>query len=328
MSLRGIDVSKWQGPINWSEVKDSVDFVFMKATQGTVEVDSQFSANRGACRALGIPHGFYHYPNGGNVVSEADFFVRTCGRENGEGQSLDFEGAILSNPNPVGWALAWNEEVQRLTNNRPIDYMSGSITQRFDWSPVVKENYGLWVAEWGSASPEVGKWPFWALWQTSDNGHIAGISGNVDTDDFNGVLSQLQKYFANIDSVTPPIVTPRPPVAKPKPTPRPVPGYYTVRSGDTLSSIAKRYGTSVTELEHLNPHAGHPAGDFNTIWPGDRLLVVGARPVSAPHIYTVHSGDTMSEIASRFHLKLETLEHLNPQVRNPNLIFPGEHLTV
>lgn len=342
MTLRGIDVSKWQGNINWNALKGDVDFVFMKATQGTSEVDGMFLANRNAARRLEIPHGFYHYPDGGDPKKEAAFFIANCERENGEGQSLDFEGVVLKANNPVQWALDWDNYVLAKTNNRPIDYMSGSVTERFDWSPVVKGNYGLWVADWGVDSPEDGAWPFWAVWQTSDNGHVAGISGNVDTDNFNGSLAQLGQYFANVGSKVSPLPTPKPapkptppahkpaPKPVPKPVVHPVPGTYVVQAGDNLSRIAQRYGTSVQALERLNPRAGHPSGNFDNVWPGDKLRVAGARTTAHPatHVVTVKSGDSLSGIAAAHRLTLAQIERLNPQIKNPNLIFPGEHVNV
>jgi len=56
------------------------------------------------------------------------------------------------------------------------------------------------------------------------------------------------------------------------PTPPP-PVVHVVESGETMSSIAHRFGLTLAQLETLNPRAGHPAGNFDLIWPGDRLVV-------------------------------------------------------
>ena len=87
--------------------------------------------------------------------------------------------------------------------------------------------------------------------------------------------------------------------------------YYTVQEGDTLSSIAKRYGVSVKELEKINGLA-----DSNLIYPGEVLK-----------IYIVMSGDTLSSIAIKFHTTVDELVKLN-DISNPNLIYPGEIIKV
>jgi LysM repeat protein len=64
--------------------------------------------------------------------------------------------------------------------------------------------------------------------------------------------------------------TPGQPTPAPPP---PAPAIYTVVRGDSMWSIAQAHGMTLAELEQLNPHAGHPQGDFSMIWPGDQLFV-------------------------------------------------------
>ena len=110
---------------------------------------------------------------------------------------------------------------------------------------------------------------------------------------------------------------------------------YKVRSGDTMSAIASRYHVSLAALEHANPQVKNP----NQIYVGESLNIPGDSftPAPAPKktstsssggSYTVRSGDTMSTIASRHGVSLSALEHANPQVKNPNMIYVGEKLTL
>lgn len=79
-------------------------------------------------------------------------------------------------------------------------------------------------------------------------------------------LSIVADYWPGVD-----VAPPKHP--KPKPRPRKI---YTVRRGDTLSAIARRWHITVAELEAANPHAGHPAGNFDVIWPGDHIVLPAA----------------------------------------------------
>lgn len=102
---------------------------------------------------------------------------------------------------------------------------------------------------------------------------------------------------------------------------------YTVKPGDTVFSIARRFGVSLEELIAANPHISDP----NLIYPGDVLCV----PVKAPKptcpggfIYIVRPGDTLTSIAHRFGLTVEQILAANPQITDPNLIYPGQPICI
>ncbi len=105
-------------------------------------------------------------------------------------------------------------------------------------------------------------------------------------------------------------------------------GSVTVHSGDTLSGIAARNGVSLSALLAANPQIRNP----NLIYPGQTIHLPGSGngggSGSAAHNVTVHSGDTLSGIASRNGVSLSALLAANPQIRNPNLIYPGQTIHV
>ena len=123
-------------------------------------------------------------------------------------------------------------------------------------------------------------------------------------------------------------VSPAPTPAEPVPT-APANGTVVVQRGQNMSVIAQQHGTTLATLEALNPHAGHPGGNFNNIWPGDvlQLPISASQPVAASY-YTVVKGDNLSVIAERHGITLAQIEALNPQIKNPNLIYPGESVRV
>lgn len=94
---------------------------------------------------------------------------------------------------------------------------------------------------------------------------------------------------------------------------------YTVRSGDTLSSIARRFNTFVSELVSLN-NISNP----NRIYPGQVLRLTDSVERT---FYQVKYGDTLSSIARRFDTTVSALVEQN-NIANPNLIFVGELLTI
>ena len=111
-------------------------------------------------------------------------------------------------------------------------------------------------------------------------------------------------------------------------------GRYTVQPGDTMFLIAQRFGVSLDALVAANPHIPNPA----VLFPGDVLCVPGVAPPPPPpppptcppgsFAYTVQPGDTLFAIARRFNTTVDAILAINPQITNPNLIFPGQVICV
>ena len=97
---------------------------------------------------------------------------------------------------------------------------------------------------------------------------------------------------------------------------------YVVKSGDTLSGIASRYGMSTSSLASLNG-----ISNANLIYPGQVLKVSGSSNGSSATTYTVKSGDSLSGIASRYGTTVSALASLNG-ISNPNWIYPGQVLKI
>jgi LysM repeat protein len=94
---------------------------------------------------------------------------------------------------------------------------------------------------------------------------------------------------------------------------------YVVKKGDTLSGIAQIFGVSLAALEAANPQITNP----DLIFPG-QVVAVPVGPFPPPGTYVVQPGDTLSGIAELFSVTLAALEAANPQITNPDLIFPGQ----
>lgn len=219
--------------------------------------------------------------------------------------------------------------------------------------------YPLWVAEYGTGMPQsIGAWDTWSGYQYSDMGNVRGISGNVDLDYFkdsifirpserpkpepepvpepnptnqtytvasgdtlSAIATRFRTTVAELAALNnilnPNLIYPGEVLTIPSFS-SPV-SSYTVRSGDTLSSIARRFDTSVLELVSIN-NIKNP----NRIYPGQVLRL----PDNAQYtFYRVKSGDTLSEIALRFDTSVSAIATLNG-ISNPNLIYVGELLAI
>lgn len=102
-------------------------------------------------------------------------------------------------------------------------------------------------------------------------------------------------------------------------------GTYTVKNGDTLSHIAQKYGTTVKKLVELN-NIKNP----NLIYPGQEIKLPGgsAPSGSTAAYYTVKKGDNLSKIAKAHGITLKKIINLNPQIKNPDLIHPGQKVRI
>ena len=200
----GVDVSHWQGTINWSKVKAAgMQFAFMKATESTTYTDTAFATNWAGTASVGIYRGAYHFarPKVGTAPAQAKYFVSKVGSFQGAGTLppvLDLEATGgLGVTDLRNWTSTWLTTVEQLTGRTPIVYVSPSFWETNLGNSTAFHHYPLWVAHYGVSSPRVpGGWPTWTFWQRTSSGSVSGISGNVDMNRFNGTTAALAS-FAN-----------------------------------------------------------------------------------------------------------------------------------
>jgi len=200
----GIDVSHWQGAIDWTKVKlAGKTFSFAKATEGVGFKDDRYDRNKAGAMGQGIKFGAYHFARpGNNPVTEADWFVNNMGLQRGMLiPALDIEVTGGLGPTALtNWVKAWLQRVVDRTGTKPMIYTSPSFWRNNlnDSRWFADNGYSiLWVAHWNTTSPSVpgSNWggKSWTFWQYSDSGSVPGISGNVD----------LNRYrFSTFDAVT------------------------------------------------------------------------------------------------------------------------------
>lgn len=196
LGVRGIDVSHYQGRVDWAQVADSGHrFVFAKATEGRHYVDPTYLANKEGAEAHGLAFGAYHFadPEHGRIdaIREANHFVEAARLRPGNLLPvLDLETTGgLDHRQLTRWILTWLRQVRDRLGVRPIVYTSpvGWALRTGDTEAIARAGFEqLWVAHWGVDTPAVpaGRWDGngWTFWQRDACGSVPGISGCVDVD--------------------------------------------------------------------------------------------------------------------------------------------------
>ncbi len=316
----GIDVSEYQGYINFNEVRNSgIDVVYIRSSEGTNFVDPYFRENYNRAKEAGLKVGFYHYVTSrseAEAVNEADFFASVIeGTEPDCLLAMDFEYfGGLSSYDVNAISRAFLERLESVTGKRTIVYSDAyNAGNVFD---ETLSSYPLWIAEYGVSEPQLYRnWSVWTGFQYSDTGRISGISDNVDLDRYTEDIF-LDDTSAIVNSGN--NVTPQNGIQDIT---------IIVQAGDTLSLIAQRYGTTVDNLVNLN-NIQNP----NLIYIGQRLIVrttdnaIGNSNNGVVY-YTVQSGDTLGEIADRYNVTVQSIAQEN-NISNPNLIYVGQRLVI
>jgi lysozyme len=196
--LKGIDVSHWQGTINWNSVRNAgTVFCVCKASEGTDYRDPTFLTNWNGMKAAGIIRGAYHMGRPAvDPVAQADYFINYVRPIKGDLQlMLDFERNDGKTKAQVwAWCQAFVNRIKMKTGRPPLIYTGFYFWKDSAGSPTNNLGCPLWLAAYtSSATPYIPPaWSTWTFWQYSSTGNIPGISGNVDRDYFNGSLTQLK----------------------------------------------------------------------------------------------------------------------------------------
>lgn len=195
----GIDVSEYQGNINWQKVKwidevYEINFVLIRATAGNDRVDAQFEKNWDNAKSKKMIRGAYHYyrPNE-NSLQQANFFIKRVKLKKGDlPPVLDIE-KLPKNQSLDSLKVGlrrWLLRVENYYGVKPIIYSGDKYFTTF----LEKQfsDYTFWIANYSVFDEKIDK--SWQFWQFTENANVDGIKGNVDLNIFNGTKNQL-KYL-------------------------------------------------------------------------------------------------------------------------------------
>jgi GH25 family lysozyme M1 (1,4-beta-N-acetylmuramidase) len=303
--LKVIDVSEFNGAINWAKVAKNCDGAIIRAGyrgygSGTLVTDDNFRSNIKWASAAGIPIGVYFVTQ---AISEAEareearytmelvkgykltlpIFIDSEDGNNGAGRA---DSGKLTRAKRTSILKAFCEEVQK--NGFATGIYTGEwwLENLLDISKL--KNFYLWVAKYSRYEPNVA----WDAWQYTSAGRIDGVTGNVDISDFKNI------------SIT-------------KPTTKP-----TKKSADEIANevIAGKWGNGQLRKEKLEA-AGY---NYNEI---QSKVNEKLNKKTTKKYYTVKAGDTLTDIAKKYNTTVDKLVKLN-KIENANLIYAGQKLRV
>ncbi|WP_330924272.1 glycoside hydrolase family 25 protein [Candidatus Sororendozoicomonas aggregata] len=190
-SPQGIDVSHYQGQVQWDRVESQYQFAFIKATEGTHYTDPKYDENIHSIADTSLLFGAYHFfsPDQ-DALTQAKHFIKTTGDV---AHPLPPVLDVEVNPSDGSESLRaavkiWLKHVEQQTGCRPIIYTNRNYWSRhFDAS---FNDYPLWISEYTTAEDRLRSIP-WSFWQFTERGRVAGVSGLVDKSRFRGDVTQL-----------------------------------------------------------------------------------------------------------------------------------------
>ncbi|WP_244488833.1 glycoside hydrolase family 25 protein [Bosea sp. Leaf344] len=202
--VHGIDISRWQGEIDWASVKAAgTRFVFMKATEGGDHIDPSFLRNWEGARRAGIPRGAYHFVFWCRPAHEQAVWFKQHIPNDPDALppvlDVEWNGHSRTCPQKIDRALALEKiqlmltELEQLTGKKPVIYTD--ITFHKDVLEGQFNDYPYWIRS-TAALPETryNNRP-WAFWQFTTTGRIPGIRGDVDRNAFFGSEEQFQGWM-------------------------------------------------------------------------------------------------------------------------------------
>ena len=303
----------------------------------------------------------------GIAKEQAIFFARVVAGKSPDCKlAMDFEdfgNLSISQINEI--SKVFLETLEQETGNQALIYSNSYSARNIFSSELTK--YPLWVANYNVSSPSGnGKWNTWVGWQYTSTGTVSGISGYVDRNEFtdgvfllpvkplptpenttgsnSGVSSENTIYYNNTsvnDIVALNTIIKNPNLIYPgwnlkiiTNTSSDTTTYYTVKKGDNLTKIAKKYGTTVKSIVNLN-NIKNP----NLIYPNQRLKIyVTSGSISSGNdtlgdnscgkiLYKIKYGDTLSRLASKYQSSVSEIAKVN-NISNPNLIYAGQIIRI
>jgi len=198
-TLRGIDVSKWQGDIDWDAVKaDGIEFAFIRVSDGAALPDPTFARNWAEAGRVGIARGAYQYFRPlEDPEEQADLLLAAVGPPGPRDLPpvIDIEVSDGVEPRDLARRMdRWARRVKKALGVRPLVYTSAKHWVELLAGSRTFRRHLLWVAHYDSECPNTpSAWRRWTIHQVSQEAQVAGIAAPVDENRFHGSRRALAR---------------------------------------------------------------------------------------------------------------------------------------
>jgi len=206
--IQGMDVSYWQGTVNWSaEYANGARFAYVKATEGTYYRSLSFNAQYAGAQGAGMVRGAYHFaiPDYSSGAAQADYFVDNGGGWSADGRTLpgllDIEynpyGQTCYDKSPaqmIAWLGDFSDRYRARTGRLPMIYTTADWWRTCTGNTSAFNDHPLHLASYGVGAPlwYPNGWSTYDVWQYSDSGPFSG-----DSNVFRGTSAQLTDLARN-----------------------------------------------------------------------------------------------------------------------------------
>lgn len=195
-----IDISHYQPTPNWSALRAAgVVGVILKCTEGQTYVDPTFRSRYDDALRSGLAVSSYHFLRPGSIETQLNSYLNTLRPRDGERVCLDHEDADVS-LDDLRDAVSY---LQSDSRNLQVAIYSGHVIEEqlgSEFDPLLAST-SLWTAQYCSPGQLIwpkATWPNYSLWQFSESGAVAGVSGKVDCNEFNGSPDNCAKWLGPV----------------------------------------------------------------------------------------------------------------------------------
>ncbi|MFC4618356.1 GH25 family lysozyme [Camelliibacillus cellulosilyticus] len=231
---QGVDVSHWQGDIDWARVRASgMLFAYIKATEGETFVDPKLKKNAKAAKQAGLTIGFYHFGRFSSEQAaehEAAHFLKTVKNIKADlPLVLDLETDNGLTKDALSKAAQLFLETVKKESGQDVMLYTYTNFAKTRLTRLLRP-FPLWIAHYGRETPgKNGIWDNWRAFQYTNKGRVAGISGDVD-------LDEMVPFEKVVDKTAPQ-----------------EPAFYIIREGDTFWDLENRFDLAHGTLQKANP---------------------------------------------------------------------------
>ncbi len=205
--VHGIDVSKWQGEVDWFQVKRAgTAFAFIKATEGGDHLDERFHRNWDGARRAGIPRGAYHFVFWCRPAEEQAAWFRQNVPADADALppvlDVEWNGHSRTCPKKIDPELARRKidimlkAMEAHTGKKPIIYTD--ITFHAEVLEGHYKDYRFWLRSVAAEPHERYNDRPWKVWQFTTTGQVPGIAGAVDRNAYAGSRKDWSRYLAQV----------------------------------------------------------------------------------------------------------------------------------